>query len=172
MATASRDSFKSHPYFTQNIKLNSLHAQQVFDRGFDLCSDAIFTLSVVLRVVGTDQQAREVEGVVDERINKTFEDIRSESARLDKLAEANGIEFRGVEYSKPKEMDVKITSPRAVRYMGLIREFDGMVAKLDILWLSGVILYVGMTPARHRLILSSSIEEGLASRFIEEARLK
>lgn len=139
MATAPRDNSKSHPYFTQKVKLHSLHAQQVFDRGFELCASSIFSLSVVLRIIGTDQQAREVEGIVDERLNKAFEDIRGEVARLEKLAEANGIEFQGIEYSRPKDVEAKITSPRAVRYLGLIREFDGMVAKFDTLWLSGVI---------------------------------
>lgn len=139
MATASRDNSKSHPYFTQKVKLHSLHAQQVFDRGFELCSGAIFSLSVVLRIIGTDEQAHEVEGLVDERLNKMFEDVRNEASRLEKIAEANGIEFNGIEYSRPKEVEAKITSPRAVQYMGLIREFDGLVAKLDTLWLSGMI---------------------------------
>ncbi len=134
-----QDKSKSHPYFTQKVKLHSFHAQQVFDRGFELCASPIFSLSVVLRIIGTDQQAREVEGIVDERLNKAFEDIRGEAARLEKLAEANGIEFKGIDYSHPKEVEAKITSPRAVRYVGLIREFDGLVAKLDTLWLSGVI---------------------------------
>ncbi|WP_205617442.1 AcaB family transcriptional regulator [Pelomicrobium methylotrophicum] len=135
----AQDRSKSHPYFTQKVKLHSFHAQQVFDRGFELCANAIFSLSVVLRIIGTDEQAREVEGIVDERLNKMFEDIRSEAARLEKLAEANGIEFNGIEYSHPKELEAKITSPRAVRYLGIVREFDGLVAKLDTLWLSGVI---------------------------------
>jgi hypothetical protein len=135
----AQDVIKSNPYFTQKIRLNSFHAQQVFDRGFELCANAIFSLSVVLRIIGTDEQAREVEGIVDERLNKMFEDMRGEVARLEKLAEANGIEFKGIEYSRPKEVEAKITSPRAVRYVGLIREFDGLVAKLDALWLSGVI---------------------------------
>jgi hypothetical protein len=130
---------KSHPYFTQKVKLHSFHAQQVFDRGFDLCANAIFSLSVVLRIVGTDEQAREVEGIVDDRLNKMFEEMRGEVARLEKMAEANGIEFMGIDYSHPKEVEAKITSPRAVRYVGLIREFDGLVAKLDTLWLSGII---------------------------------
>lgn len=34
------------------------------------------------------------------------------------------------------------------------------------------LLYVGMTRARHRLILSYAIEEGVVSRFFEEARLR
>jgi hypothetical protein len=129
----------SRPYFTQRVKLNSLHAQQVFNRGYDLCANAIFSLSIVLRVIGSDEQAHEIEGVVDERINKQFEDLRAESARLDKVAEANGIEFSGIDYSSPKDVEARITSPRAVRYIGLIREFDALVAKFDTLWLSGVI---------------------------------
>lgn len=80
-----------------------------------------------------------MEGIVDERLNKMFEDMRGEAARLEKLAEANGIEFTGIGYSQPKEVEARITSPRAVRYVGLIREFDGLVAKLDTLCLSGVI---------------------------------
>lgn len=96
-------------------------------------------LSVVLRIIGTHEQAHEVEGLVDERLNKMFEDMRNEASRLDKMAEANGIEFKGIDYSHPKEVEAKITSPRAVRYVGLIREFDGLIAKLDTLWLSGVI---------------------------------
>jgi len=129
----------SRPYFTQRVKLNSLHAQQVFNRGYDLCANAIFSLSIVLRVIGSDEQAHEIEGVVDERINKQFEDLHAESARLDKVAEANGIEFSGIDYSSPKDVEARITSPRAVRYIGLIREFDALVAKFDTLWLSGVI---------------------------------
>jgi hypothetical protein len=134
-----QDKSKSHPYFTHKVKLNSFHAQQVFDRGFEMCANAIFSLSVVLRIIGTDEQAREVEGIVDERLNNAFEDMRSETARLVKLAESNGIEFAGIDYTQPKEVEAKISSPRAVRYVGLIREFDGLVAKLDTLWLSGVI---------------------------------
>jgi hypothetical protein len=135
----SLTSERSRPYFVQKLKLQSLHAQQVFDRGFELCASAIFSLSVVLRIIGTDWQAREVEGIVDERLNKAFADVRGEAARLEKLAEANGIEFKGIEYSHPREVEAKITSPRVVQYLGIIREFDGLVSRLDTLWLSGAI---------------------------------
>ncbi|MCZ2150000.1 MAG: hypothetical protein LC126_19750, partial [Bryobacterales bacterium] len=107
MPGAARDNAKSHPYFTQKIKLHSFHAQQAFDRGFELCANAIFSLSVVLRIIGTDEQAHEVEGLVDERLNKMFEDMRNEASRLDKMAEANGIEFKGIDYSHPKEVEAK-----------------------------------------------------------------
>lgn len=130
---------KSHPYFTQKVKLQSFHAQQVFERGFEIASGAIFSLSVVLRAVGSDEQAREIEALVDEQLTKFSTLLKNESDRLDKLAEANGIEFDGVDYSNPIEVSAKITSPRAVRYIGIIREFDQLVTKFDTLWLSSVI---------------------------------
>lgn len=136
---AARDNAKSHPYFIHKVKLHSFHAQQVFDRSFEVCASAIFTLTIVLRIVGTDEQAREVEAIVDERLHKMFEDMRAETVRLDKVAEGDGIEFSGIDYSRPKEIEARINSPRAVRFVGLIREFDGLVSKFDTLWLSGVI---------------------------------
>ncbi len=136
---AARDNAKSHPFFIHKVKLHSFHAQQVFDRSFEVCASAIFTLTIVLRIVGTDEQAREVEAIVDERLRKMFEDMRAETVRLDKVAEGDGTEFSGIDYSRPKEIDARINSPRAVRFVGLIREFDGLVSKFDTLWLSGVI---------------------------------
>jgi hypothetical protein len=164
----------SRPYFTQKVKLNSLHAHQVFDRGFELCANAIFSLSIVLRVFASDAQAREVEAIVDSRLNKVFDDIRTEVIRLEKLAESNGIEFSGVTYSNPKELEARITSPRAVRYIGLIREFDGLVAKFDILWLSGSIpdsIYsISLYEWKRRLLRVSGGMRSLAGRAITAAK--
>lgn len=129
----------SNPYFVQKVRLQSFHAQQVFERGFDICARSIFSLSVVLRVIGSDEQARSVEGIADGRLNTAVDEVRAETLRLDKLAETNGIEFTGVAYTSPREFEAQITSPRAVRYIGIIREFDGLVAKFDTLWLSGAI---------------------------------
>jgi hypothetical protein len=133
----SRNTDKSRPYFKQKVRLNSFHAQQVFDRGFDLCSSSIFTLSVVLRVIGSNEQAMEVEDIADAHINSIFGAMHDETDRLVHLAEKHGIELTGIDYSSPKEVDAMITSPRAVRYLALIREFDALVARFDVLWLSG-----------------------------------
>lgn len=166
----------SRPFFTQKVKLQSLHAQQVFDRGFEICADAVFSLTVVLRIYTVDAQAREVEGVVDERITKMFDDMRAEVTRLERLAEANGIEFVGVTYSHPKDVSAIITSPRAVRYLGIIREFDDMTGKLDTLWLSGVIpdgIYSSSVyDWKRRLLRLSGGIRGLAVRAISAAKRK
>ena len=167
---------KSLPYFIQRVRLQSFHAQQVFERGFETCANAIFSLSVVLRIIGTEEQAREVEGIIDERLNKAFEDIRAEIARLEKIAENNGIEFAGIEYSSPKDIEAKITSPRAVRYVGLVREFDTLVSKLDTLWLSGVIPDSNYSASiyewKRRLLRLAGAIRNIANRAMLAARKK
>ena len=128
----------SRPFLTQAALLNSLHSQQVFDRGYATCANALFSLSVVLRFIGTEAQAEEVDEMVDSVIDQSLEDIRKESLRLKELADSNGIETT-IGYTSAKTVDVQITSPRAIRYLAIIREFDGMIAHLDALWLSCVV---------------------------------
>ena len=96
--------------------LNSLHAQQVFDRGYQTCANALFSLSVVLRFIGTEAQAEKVDALVDNLIDQSLEEIRGESRRLKELADSNGIETT-IGYTSAKTIDVQITSPGAIRYL-------------------------------------------------------
>lgn len=128
----------SRPFLTQAAIFNSLHAQQIFDRGYETCANALFSLSVVLRFIGTEEQAQEVDAMVDKLINQTLEDIKKEALRLHEIAESNGIDTT-ISYTSAKSINVQITSPRAIKYLAIIREFDGMMANMDALWLSSVI---------------------------------
>jgi hypothetical protein len=130
---------KSLPFYRHRIRLNSFHAQQLYDRIFQRTARAIYSLSVVLRVIGTEEQAREVEGIIEERMNNILNEMRNESERASKLAESNGIDFGTIEYSNPRDIDVKIDSPNVMRCVVLIREFDVLIEKLDTIWLSGII---------------------------------
>ena len=99
----------SRPFLTQKALLNSLHAQQIFDRGYAMCANALFSLSVVLRFIGSEEQAQEVDALVDTQIDQTLEEIRKESLRLKEVAEGNGIET-AIGYTSAKAIDVQITS--------------------------------------------------------------
>jgi len=128
----------SRPFLTQAAIFNSLHAQQIFDRGYETCANALFSLSVVLRFIGTEDQAQEVDTMVDTLINQALDEIKKETLRLEEIAESNGIE-KTISYTGAKSINVQITSPRAIKYLAIIREFDGMMANMDALWLSSVI---------------------------------
>jgi hypothetical protein len=75
----------SRPFITQKAVLNSLHAQQIFERGYDMCANGLFSLTVVLRFIGTEEQAQAVEAMVDDLLNKTLDEIRQEIARMKEL---------------------------------------------------------------------------------------
>ena len=81
----------SRPFITQKAVLNSLHAQQIFERGYDMCANALFSLTVVLRFIGTEEQAQAVEAMVDDLLNKALDEIRQEIARMKELGESNGM---------------------------------------------------------------------------------
>lgn len=97
-----------------------------------------FSLTVVLRFIGTEEQAQAVEGMVDELLNKTLAEIRQEVVRMQELSEANGCET-SIGYTNSRTIEIQITSPRSIRFLAIIREFDGLIAQMDALWLACLI---------------------------------
>jgi hypothetical protein len=165
----------SRPFLTQKVVLSSLHAQQVFDRGYEMCANALFSLSVVLRFIGSEAQAQEVDALVDGLIDQGLGDLRQESRRLREVAESNGIE-NAIGYTSAKTVEVQITSPRAIRYLAIIGEFDGMLALMDALWLSSVVTdsqYArGVYEWKRRILRLAGQIRQIASRAVLAARRK
>lgn len=128
----------SRPFITQKATLSSLHAQQIFERGYDMCANGLFSLTVVLRFIGTEEQAQAVETMVDELLDKTLEEIRQEIARMKEMSEVNGCETM-VGYTNARTVEIQITSPRSIRFLAIIREFDQLIAAMDTLWLACLI---------------------------------
>lgn len=128
----------SRPFITQKAMLNSLHAQQIFERGYDMCANGLFSLTVVLRFIGTEEQAQAVEAMVDDLLNKTLEEIRQEIKRMQDMSEANGCETM-IGYTNSRTVEIQITSPRSIRFLAIIREFDQLIAAMDTLWLACLI---------------------------------
>ena len=165
----------SRPFLTQKALLNSLHAQQIFDRGYEMCANALFSLSVVLRFIGTEEQAQEVDAMVDVLIDQALDGIQKESARLKEIAESNGIETT-IGYTSAKTVDVQITSPRSIKFLAIIREFDGMMANMDALWLSCVITDTqyarGVYEWKRRILRLAGQVRRIATRAVLAARRK
>ncbi|MDA8259170.1 MAG: hypothetical protein M0Z99_26620 [Betaproteobacteria bacterium] len=128
----------SRPFITQKALLNSLHAQQIFERGYDMCANGLFSLTVVLRFIGTEEQAQAVEAMVDDLLNKTLEEIRQEIKRMQDMSEVNGCETM-IGYTNARTVEIQITSPRSIRFLAIIREFDQLIAAMDTLWLACLI---------------------------------
>jgi hypothetical protein len=102
------------------VVLNSLHAQQVVDRRYEICANALFSLSVVLRFIGSEAQAQEVDTLVDALIDQTLEDLRQESLRIREVVESNGIET-AIGYTSAKMREPLAKLPRRHLLRGSIR---------------------------------------------------
>ncbi|MCG7871056.1 MAG: hypothetical protein JAZ11_03010 [Candidatus Thiodiazotropha lotti] len=127
----------SRPVIMQEATLASYQAQQVYKRSYGNTSRSFYMLTVVLRALANDDQAREVESVVDSSLDEMGERLTTEIQRLKKLCDDSGIEPTP-NFNKPQVVEVEIASPRAARYLGLIKQLDHVIGLTSLLWLSGV----------------------------------
>lgn len=134
-----RSEQSSLPYVTMAVVLKSFNAQKTMDRGFEITSEALFTLSVLIRAITSESEAIEVEEIVNSTMSELAADLQSELARLNALGEANGVTIEGLNYSLPKTFSVKVTSPRASHLIKLIRDMDKINEAVDALWLAQVV---------------------------------
>jgi hypothetical protein len=130
---------------------------------------------VVLRFIGTEEQAQAVEAMVDDLLNKTLDEIRQEIARMKELGESNGCETM-ISYTNSRTVEIQITSPRSIRFLAIIREFDQLIAAMDTLWLACIIddthYAVEAYQWKRRILRLAGQIRTLATRAILAARKK
>ncbi len=165
---------RSQAFLTHNTTLNSFHAQQVYDRSFKIGDEALYTLSVVLRVLATEDKCTEVEEIVNKKLEEVRKLVVDEATRLEKLAETYGISGSGMTYSQPMAVSAKLTSPRASSWINLIRDYDKLVEAFDVLWMSHVISdsdhSKGIFNVKRRLMRCANDMRTLAIRSIAAAQ--
>ena len=128
----------SRPIFKQTLKTNSLQAQRVVERSFKPVSDSLFSIDVILRIIGDQDEIDQVENIIQEHIEKVSTDLNIGTEQLQKLIEDNGIEGEP-EYSNPNRYDIEITSPQVAQFAHLIRQLDYLMLLVDTLWLSNIL---------------------------------
>ncbi|RME41857.1 MAG: DUF1845 domain-containing protein [Planctomycetota bacterium] len=166
----------SQPYITQECTLNSRFSQTAYKRIFEQVSGSMYLLGIVLRIIGTDEEALAAEKVVDDMITEVSDELRNEIARLDRLLEANGLEGAHPKYTHPETYEVQLTSPRAGRFLFLIEQLDTLAHKLDSLWLTGILTdqqYANSGYAwQRRVVRLANRIRGITARAIASARSK
>lgn len=139
----------SRPVFKQVLKVNSLQAQRVMDRSFGRVSNSLFSIDVILRIIGEQEEIDQVETVILEQIAKVSEDLDQASAQLSKLMEDNGIDVMPG-YTNPSEYPIEITSPQVAQFAHLIRKLDVLMSRIDTLWLNTVLSSKQRTDATYQ----------------------
>jgi hypothetical protein len=128
----------SRPVFDRHITIQSHHAQRLLDRGFLLVVRALYSIDVVLRIIGEDDEMDEVEDVVSKLIDALSAELDQEHERLKALLSSNGL-TESPRYTNPKELTVHISSPQLAQYTNLVVSLDSLMVAMDTLWLAGVL---------------------------------
>jgi len=133
---AKKQKQRSYAIIKQKLTLNSIQAQRVVQRSLKHISQALFSLDVILRVVGDAEDIDQVENIIQELIDKVVHDMSLTRAQVTQQLKENGI-TDAIEYSAPQEYVVEITTPQTSQFVHLIRELDTLTGQVEALWLSG-----------------------------------
>lgn len=128
----------SRPYIIERVSLQSHPAQQVVKRQYEIVDTRMYQLSVVMRVLTTEKGAEAVEGLVDREFDALTADLSGEIERLEVLVEQHGLEDVQVQYSEPRDYELKMSSPRSRRYIAMLRRLDHLVSLMYLLWFGGL----------------------------------
>lgn len=133
-----RKNHYSRPVFQQVLKVNSLQAQRVMERSFEQVSNSLFSIDVILRIIGEQKEIDQVETVILEHLSKVSEDLDKTTVHLNKLMENNGIDIIPG-YTHPNEYTIEINSPQTACFAHLIRKMDTLMGIVDTLWLNTIL---------------------------------
>jgi len=128
----------SRPVFAQTLHINHQQAQNIFERSFAPVARALYSIDVVLRIIGQQKNIDEVEALIQKDIEQMFAEIDKNTAVLSQLMDDNGVDG-SPEYTNPKEYSVQISCPQVARFVQLLKRMDAMLIRLDTVWLTGLI---------------------------------
>ncbi|MDN5863553.1 MAG: TIGR03761 family integrating conjugative element protein [Salinisphaera sp.] len=128
----------SQAVVTIPLELHSRHAQRVYNRSYETAARALYVLSVMLRVYVQERDAAQVGEMADQMIDELRQELETEIQRMEQIADENGVDLGAVQYTKPRQYAVPVSTPKVTQYLGLLRELDRFVGLMDVLWLCGV----------------------------------
>lgn len=128
----------TRPRFNRILRVQSLQAQRVIDRSLDRVSHSLFSLDVILQIIGERDQVDEVETIITDHMEAAEEQLDNTLAQLQVLMKDNNIQQQP-DYSHPREQEVEISSPQIGSFVRLVEKLDTLIMRLDTLWLCGVV---------------------------------
>ena len=139
-APVRRTTTFSNPFMAREISLNTTPAQMVFEISYDDSALAMRSLSSVLpTLVKNGSEMMAVNGAVDHLLNNTMAEIRKEEARIQKIAEDNGISLDKLSYTHVVKHKATLTCGKAGQYLQMIVEMDALLCSVHSAWFAGFI---------------------------------
>lgn len=134
----SVNSPNSRPTLTRDITFGSLQAQQVMHRSYKKLSQSLFSISVILKIINKDAEddIEKLDELIDKQFDEVTKDLEDAKARITKLLEDCGVEQMAT-YSNPVDYSIDVDSPRASRFLTIIKRLDELMLFIDTGWLTG-----------------------------------
>lgn len=128
----------SRPTLTRDITFGSLQAQQIMHRSYKKLSQSLFSISVILKIINKDAEddIEKLDTLIDKQFDEVTKDLEDAKARITKLLEECGVEQMAA-YSNPVDYSIDVDSPRASRFLTIIKRLDELMLLIDTGWLTG-----------------------------------
>ena len=126
------------PSLSQTITLQTAISQRAYHRSYERLKADIYTLTVRTRTLDMDEAADLAETFMKNTFDQIEADLRDDIRRTDVSMEQAELSDTG-RYEGAITRDATFTTPQAKRFLDLIVTVDTLVARLDALWLHGVI---------------------------------
>ena len=137
---AARPYWHSRPVFDRAVRIHSEYVRRlVSDRQLKPAMTALYGIDVILRLIATEEQADQIESVIEARLIAFSEAMTEERTRLRHELERHGLTEVRPRYTHPTDLRIQIASPHIGAYTNLIVELDQLMIAIDTLWLSGLL---------------------------------
>ncbi|ODN41377.1 hypothetical protein [Piscirickettsia litoralis] len=133
-----RKALQSKPVLKRPIKLNTLQAQRIYHDRFRFVSNSLFSLSVILRVIGQEDDIDTLEDMILGYFNKAETELKDSINRYKELIKSQGIQEIPT-YSEPLEATIEVNSPLVFRLINTFQTMDVTIQLIDALWFSGAL---------------------------------
>ena len=130
----------SNPFVAREVELDTTPAQLVYEQSFVECDAAMRKLSALMPIfIQNQSDAMVVNGVVNHLTNTVMAEIRAEVARINRVAEDNGIGIERLGYSNSMRYAAQLTCSKASVYLQIILNLDELVCLVHAAWFAGFI---------------------------------
>ncbi|MDU7585880.1 MAG: hypothetical protein E7K47_00550 [Acidovorax sp.] len=147
---AQRRTQTSRPEYRHELMLKSIQAQRVFERTYQTMAYSLFSVEVILRIMGEKPEAVDaVAKLVDSRIATVSQQLEEAGTALIAKAKETGLNVNPT-YSQPVKVVAAISTPQAGKVAQMMRRLDDMMSIIDMLWLNSEMSGEDRTAEQHR----------------------
>lgn len=128
----------SNPTFKRDVVLRTQQAQRIAKRSLEYAAYSLFSLDVILPLIGDTDVIEEVDTVISATMKEVLADQDKAQKQLKAVMEATDIKEL-TSYSNPITFLIEVQSPQIAQFIRIIEKLDELIQHIDTLWINGEI---------------------------------